>query len=91
LVPPPALGLGFEEGSPGALVEPGGGGPGARLPGVGGEVESGAVAAEGAAGVDLAPLGREVTEFLELLSGELASRPGACRLGVRVKGPKGFA
>jgi hypothetical protein len=88
---PQGVGLLFEEGLQGALVEPGGGGLRDLLHGVEIDVESGAGVAEGAAGDDFAPLGRQITEFLELLGGELASRHGASHLGVRATGPKEFS
>ena len=61
------VGLLFEQGLQGALGEAGGGGLGDLLHGVEIDIESGAVVAEGAAGDDFAPLGGEVTEFLEFL------------------------
>jgi hypothetical protein len=77
------LGLLFQEDLQGALVEAGGGGLGDLLHGVEVDVQPRAVVAEGAAGDDFAPLGGQITEFLEFLGGELASRHGASCLGVR--------
>jgi hypothetical protein len=77
------VGLLFEEGLQGALVEPGGGGLSDLLQGVEIDVESGPVVAEGAASDDFAPLGRQITEFLELLGSKLASRHSSSCLGVR--------
>jgi hypothetical protein len=91
LLLPQGVGLLFEEGLQGALVEPGGGGLSDLLHGVEIDVESGAVVAEGAAGDDFAPLGRQITEFLELWGSELASRHDASHLGVRATEPKEFS
>lgn len=84
------VGLALQEGLQGALVEAGGGGLGDLLHGVEVDVESGAVVTEGAAGDDFAPLGRQITEFLELLRGKLAAcHEGSC-LGVRATEPSAF-
>jgi len=56
----------LQEGLQGALVEAGGGSLGDLLHGVEVDVQSGAVVAEGATGDDFAPLGCQITEFLEL-------------------------
>jgi hypothetical protein len=80
--------LSLQEGLQGALVEAGGGGLGDLLHGVEVDVEARAVVAEGAAGDDFAPLGRQITEFLELLGGKLASRHDGSCLGVRTTEPR---
>jgi hypothetical protein len=85
-----SVGLALQEGLQGALVESGGGGLGDLLHSVEIDVEAGAAVAEGAAGDDFAPLGRQITEFLELLGGKLASRHDGSCLGVRATEPSEF-
>jgi hypothetical protein len=71
------LSLLFEAGLQGPFGQAGGGRLGNLLHGVEIDVEPGSGVAEGASGDDFAPLGSEVTQFLELLGGKLASRHGA--------------
>jgi hypothetical protein len=56
-----------EQDAEGALGEAGGGGAGDVLQGLEIGIRARAGVAEGAAGDDLAPLGGEVTDFLEVL------------------------
>jgi hypothetical protein len=85
------LGLLFQQEGEGALGEARRSGVGQLLHGLEVSIQSGAAVAEGAAGDDFAPLGGQVTEFLELLGGKLASRHRSTRLGVRATEPTEFS
>jgi hypothetical protein len=76
-------GLLFEQGLHGAFGQTGGGGSSDLLHGGEIDIQSGTAVAEGAAGDDLAPLGREVLEFPEFGGGERAACHDASCLGVR--------
>jgi hypothetical protein len=81
------IGLLCEQDGEGALGEPGGGGAGDVLHGLAIDVGAGPLVAEGTAGDDFAPLGGEITDFLEFLGRELASRHGlSCLVLARMKG-----
>jgi hypothetical protein len=74
LLLPEGVGLLFEEGGEGALGEAGRGRGGELFQGGEGGVEPGPLLAEGPTGDDFAPLGGQITDFLEVLGGGL----GAC-------------
>jgi hypothetical protein len=81
------IGLLSEQDGEGALGESGGGGAGNVLHGLENDVGAGARVAEGAAGNAFAPLGGEITDFLEFLGRELAPRHGlSCLILARMKG-----
>jgi hypothetical protein len=67
------LGLLFEEGLQGAFGEPRRGGQGDVLHGGEVDVEPGPLVAEGPPGDNLAPLGGEAAEFVDLCWGKVAS------------------
>ena len=75
------VGLLLEERLDGAFGEAGSGGAGDLFHGIKIDVESGAVA-EGAAGDDSAPLGREGADIVELGGGQRAACHTASSLGV---------
>jgi hypothetical protein len=66
----------FQEGGEGPLGQAGGSGSGDLLHRLEIDVQAWAELAEGATGNDFAPLGREFTDFLELLRGDLGTRHG---------------
>jgi hypothetical protein len=67
------LGLLFQEGSEGPLRQSSGSGSGDFLHGLEIDVQARAGLAEGATGNDFAPLGREFTDFMELLRRNLGT------------------
>jgi hypothetical protein len=76
------VGLLFEEGLQGALGETGSGGVSNLLHCIEIDVEPRPVVAEGASGDDFAPLGGQVTEFLEFFGGERTASHDASCVGV---------
>ncbi len=73
------LGLLLQGGGEGAFGQPGGGRGGERLQGGDIEVEAGAGVTEGPAGDNMAPLGGEGTDILEVVGGEgLACHRPSC-------------
>ena len=77
------LGLLLQEGREGAFGQAGGRGAGDLLHGAEIDVGAGAVGAEGVAGDDFAPAGGQLTDFTEVLGGELPARMVSPSLGLR--------
>ena len=85
------LGLLLQEGGEGALGQAAGGGGGDLFQGEQIDVQAGAGVTEGAAGDDLAPLGRQITDILEFFGCESRSGHGLSCLGVTPSDVEGLS